>query len=628
MTNLSNNTAQQAFVKTIQAKVSQVLGSQLDGQFSVIVHPQGYPYFIVYGQNSYYNEATLNLVDQTIGINDNGFGIFSNTRLSQLYNDVLNNIEFKLSDEDQDFLKKKQQHYETASQEVVDIYEQDVETITEKKITESQCFPPKKIDYVQYIINTKYDGNPQTLPSTLANLQSKYEIFLSVSRTLNQFTQQLKLAQDQLDAAKQNTMSPLNANGGLQISKDHYMIAYTGFPVVNQILDDLNNADNTLRITWQIQNLSSTQPTFSVEDGNSFQATEDIIMVGFDEKDHKSFKDWSCSASKIKGEIIYTGLTIISAQPLPLSTDLKTGWYSDIILSDIIEKKEKNTTGFHLFGNRYQVQNLFGFGKKFAFVKTFLISRKPTIKLTLYDANSSKIESIFKQSSSFQINFTDIFARNYTSDALKIETINSESNEQLTIVTLTSPQSSSGTIPPQNQTAYIIGGVISYPPGIVSSLKETPKKIKFGDQFYLKNQNGQYIVGADKSWGLNGLQYYPRLGNTGQVILEFRGGIDNVENGMIVQIKTTEEFVGKYNVLGAWTTPICYYYSTETNYQQQNWQILKKNPNDKTIQDGDQVYLKNIYYTDQNLVSNGLYLTTKKDVDEFWIIEKVENQAP
>jgi hypothetical protein len=95
---------------------------------------------------------------------------------------------------------------------------------------------------------------------------------------------------------------------------------------------------------------------------------------------------------------------------------------------------------------------------------------------------------------------------------------------------------------------------------------------------------------------------------------------------MIVQIKTTEEFVGKYNVLGAWTTPSCYYYSTETNYQQQNWQIFKNNPNDKLIQDGDQVYFKNIYYKDQNLVSNGLYLTTKKDVDEFWIIEKVEDQ--
>lgn len=134
MTNLSKNTTQQAFVKAIQAEVSQVLGIQLDGQFSVIVHPQGYPYFIVYGENSYYNEATLNLVDQTICINDNGFGTFSNTRLSQLYNDILNNIEFKLSDEDQNLLKKQEQWYEQVSQRVVSIYERDVEIITKKKL--------------------------------------------------------------------------------------------------------------------------------------------------------------------------------------------------------------------------------------------------------------------------------------------------------------------------------------------------------------------------------------------------------------------------------------------------------------------------------------------------------------
>jgi hypothetical protein len=30
-------------------------------------------------------------------------------------------------------------------------------------------------------------------------------------------------------------MFPLETNGGLQTGKDHYMIAYTGFPVVNQI---------------------------------------------------------------------------------------------------------------------------------------------------------------------------------------------------------------------------------------------------------------------------------------------------------------------------------------------------------------------------------------------------------
>ncbi|MGB5593499.1 MAG: hypothetical protein WBM62_05620, partial [Crocosphaera sp.] len=102
-----------------------------------------------------------------------------------------------------------------------------------------------------------------------------------------------------------------------------------------------------------------------------------------------------------------------------------------------------------------------------------------------------------------------------------------------------------------NSSEPLIVGVFIECFGTNDKPNHSSKIIQFCDQFYLRNQNGQYIVGADKSMGLNGPQYYPRLGNTGKVILEFRGGIDNVENEIIVQIKSTEEFVGKYNVLGA-----------------------------------------------------------------------------
>jgi hypothetical protein len=59
-----------------------------------------------------------------------------------------------------------------------------------------------------------------------------------------------------------------------------------------------------LKITWEIQNLFSPQPTFSIGDENSLPATEDTIMIGFDEKDNKSLKTLGISASKIKVEII------------------------------------------------------------------------------------------------------------------------------------------------------------------------------------------------------------------------------------------------------------------------------------------------------------------------------------
>jgi hypothetical protein len=608
------------FIKVIQYKISNLLESELDGKFSVIIHPPGYPYFVVYGNSSFYNTETLNLVDQTVVINNNGVATLANNSFSTLYLDILRNVEFNLSDEDKHLLEEKQNQYSQQSQKIINTYESNVEKITEAKITQSACYPPTKLGYIQSVFNIKYGGNPQAIPSELANLRSEYEIFLYTATTLEQFTKQISEAQIQLKTAIKNVTYPSATNGGLQISSSDYAIAYTGFPTVNQILDNLNNSENVLSISWVIKSPSSTQPTLSFDNGNSFQTAPDVMSIAFDSQDSKKLQDWSGSASKIGVEIRYPGLTIISAKPKALSTNLQTGWYSNIILSDLIEKTGTNRTGFQLVGNRYQVDSLFGIGKRLSFVKTFVISREPSVKLTFYEANLPDVGSKFKKDKLLQIKFPNAL-NSGCNQQFKINNITSEVNGGTIIITLSPPEEAIGTIPSQDQISHIIGGVISYPPDMVSNSTTSTIGIKFGESFYLRNKNGDYIIAAIESWGLNGLQYYPRLGNTGRVALKFKGGIDTIENGMIVQIKSTEEFVGKYNTLGAWTAPNCYYFSTENSYQQHNWQIIKKNTNNIQIRYGDAVYLKNLFYKDQKLVSDGLYLTTKKDVDEWWIIE-------
>lgn len=292
--------------------------------------------------------------------------------------------------------------------------------------------------------------------------------------------------------------------------------------------------------------------------------------------------------------ISFIGLASFSISP--------GAWFDKSIVSNYYHKLKDNSSSF--FGKN---------GSMSLLPTEIIVGFQPQIKLTLNNKAYQSAKNYINSQTlitigSFNMGISQFSTYGSTSD------ISYEDSSNII------------TMGPVKSTLPLLLGVISTKLGLSSPKPPISKSVQFGDRFYLRNQNGQYIVGADESWGLNGVQYYPRLGNTGKVALEFRGGIGNVENGMIVQIKTTEEFVGKYNVLGAWTTPSCYYYSTETNYQQQNWQIFKKNPNDKLIQDGDQVYFKNIYYKDQNLVSNGLYLTTNKDIDEFWIIEKVEDQ--
>jgi hypothetical protein len=178
------------------------------------------------------------------------------------------------------------------------------------------------------------------------------------------------------------------------------------------------------------------------------------------------------------------------------------------------------------------------------------------------------------------------------------------------------------TLQSQSGNAEIIAVLCDVMPGQRNPDTSGKKKLKFGDGFFLRNQHGEYIISADESLGLNGLQYYPRLGNTGKIILEFVGGIGEIEDEMNVQIKSTEQFIGKYNVLGAWSTPSCYYYYTDRTYEQQNWKIKLDGLSGSEIRYGDKIYLTNIHYKDQKLIKNGLYLTTEEDTDEWWIVEE------
>ena len=50
---------QKAFIDAIQKQCADFLVTQLDGAFSVVNYPAGFNYGITYGNNAYYNVATL-----------------------------------------------------------------------------------------------------------------------------------------------------------------------------------------------------------------------------------------------------------------------------------------------------------------------------------------------------------------------------------------------------------------------------------------------------------------------------------------------------------------------------------------------------------------------------------------
>ena len=463
----------QEFVCALQHQASQVLGSQLDGPFSVIVFPAGYPYFVNYGTNNYYNKATLDLVDQLVVVDENGVGTMSGSSFSNLYQNILSNVEFKMSAADKDSINTTLARWNVQSQQVVTSYENEVGPITNDQIMQSSCFPPTKIGYVEYIIKTRYDGDPLKIPPTLAGLQSAYQQFLFTAGTLKLLTNRQTNAKQQLTASIDHTINASVMNGGIQIESSSYHVAYTGFPVVNEIQSYLDDSGNELKVSWELNNLPPSQPAQSVDGSTAFQTAPDVISIVFEGSKSEGLQCWSGSASMIDVEVKYPGITIISTRPVPLSVDLTTGWYSNDILTDVVQKTGTSKTGFHLTGSKYSVDELFGPGKKFATVKTFVISREPTIQLTFYNADSSEVTSMFKEGKLVKMQLAGGFCFGSTSGGLEVRKVDiSESEGKQIIVKLGPPQKINGTIPPQYKTAHIVGGVISYPP-YVAPLSKT-----------------------------------------------------------------------------------------------------------------------------------------------------------
>ena len=140
--------------------------------------------------------------------------------------------------------------------------------------------------------------------------------------------------------------------------------------------------------------------------------------------------------------------------------------------------------------------------------------------------------------------------------------------------------------------------------------------VRFDEAFYLRHESGAHVTASE-----SGLQFYACIGETGRVRLKFLGGIGEVQNGAKLQIQSMEDWLGRYDVLGAWDAQWCYYYYTN-GYAQQDWVITRLGGDGPSIRYGDKFILlnQNPSYLGYSLARNGGYLTTKTLV-ESWVVE-------
>jgi hypothetical protein len=287
-----------------------------------------------------------------------------------------------------------------------------------------------------------------------------YKLSTTDQKELATFTSRKTNAEKQLKAAIEHTIKPSATNGGLQTGSSSYEVEYIGLPTVTALVGLLQDSKNKLTVSYKLSDFSSADSNLSINGGPPFRTSLDVISIQIGEGASEDLQCYSELTSQVDIKVEYPGITIVQAQPKPLSADLKTGWYDDNILWEVVNKTGKDLTGFQLQGSQLSVDELFGPSNRFAVVKSFVISDTPTIQLTFHDADSYAVKSRFQENVAVKVQLAGIFTFGSTSGEFQVTKVDTRRTE--TVVSL-GPPKGEGTIPAQEQTAYIIGGVIDYP---------------------------------------------------------------------------------------------------------------------------------------------------------------------
>jgi len=450
---------QQAFIDAIQKQVTNFLSTKLDGAFSTVIYPAGFNYGITYGSNAYYNRDTLQDIDTLLAVDSNGLLDLTGAGFSTLYLQIMQSVTFSFSQQDSAAMQRQDT---AASAQIASI-------LTEFENAGGTYTSPLPFGgKLQDVFNqlTGQFGSLDNLPDSLNALRNAIATYKSLAGDSYALHNRYYAATARIDAAQKNTKSPSASNGGQQVDANSYYVGYTPnkWPSANQLIGWLNTSGNAVKVSITLDHFSSTSSRLSISGGTSFEIPiAGILGISVNASASYDLSRYTSSSSNVTMDITYPGVTLFASTPSALSADNKTGWYANDILQEVATKTNQDATGYKLQGEEYDPSKLFGTGNAFSRLKTFVISQQPTITLTFTGVDTSKITSDLQQQASLKVTLLGLFTLGSASESYKVQKVDADSQKGTVTVTFGPPQVS-GTIPLQQQVAYVLGGVASYPP--------------------------------------------------------------------------------------------------------------------------------------------------------------------
>ena len=456
---------QKAFMNALEHKVNLAFSSRLDGPFQAANYPAGFFWGVQFGPHNYYNQSFLQQVDLRVEVGSDGLLTLADTQFSELYYRILDNVAFQFSPSDRRILERWEATAKPQIQELINAWERSIGTITPADIKESNAFPPTKLGYIEFNVQTRWQGDLEGIRQMLPEFTSAYQYYQIAFKEVAQLMATSAKAIQRINAARANTLKPSASNGGLQTGTSSFHLAYGPFPTQSSIIGGLLTESDEVTINVRLDNFGSRSTHVSVE-GSVAVSTPILDVMSFGIGDSASFdlSRYTLPSTTLDMTIVYPGVTVVAApyQRSNLSTDNTVGWFDNQILAEAVAGKTSGRTGYVLQGKQFPIDEYFGVGKKFARIKTFVISRQPTFKMKFCGAETSQITSDFKELSSASLSFLG-FPVGSVPESYEVKKVDDKSVADCVTVEM-GPSKVVGGPPSSDGVAYIMGGVPSYPP--------------------------------------------------------------------------------------------------------------------------------------------------------------------
>jgi len=458
-----SKTNNQKIADAIRQQISSVLGAEIDPGFVVIRAPSGFAYNLQYGTSAYWNPHTLATVDQLCKCPGDGTGELTGGSFSGIFADILASTDYVTSTADAAAAKRRLTKFTTASTNLVTQFEADFGQITPAEIQAMGSVPPTKVQYIADYIAKTFPGTPPAFPPSMAAFASLYASWSNLSEEIARTSALKTDALAEISAAATHIRHPDAASGALQTTVSSWAVAYQGFPDNATIGADLVSASRSMTVSVTLENAGHNTLKLTL-DHQSLSAIPmadlKITLTQETTKKTATLDQLWATASKVEMDITYAGLSLVEARPQEISTGIGRGWYSASVVHQLATKSGQDVSGLQLSGSTYSASDLFGPGKRFARVRTFVISQDPTITLRFYGTDQTQLLQQLSGHPAARIELGQIAS---FGGAGADYAVRSSDHTTDVVTVVIAPATSPVTVPPVDRKAHIIGGVVDFP---------------------------------------------------------------------------------------------------------------------------------------------------------------------